>query len=90
MMTTYSAICQSDFRFHFRISKEMFYDIVSIDDRRMLASQHGGGSADVVPSKQVLVYLSYPVTTHEGKWASFQHNDVNCSRCCKKIELTHE
>lgn len=46
------------FKFHFRISKEMFEVIMQHIGGELLPS-HGGGSDETDPSKQVLLFLWY-------------------------------
>lgn len=48
------------FKFHFRISKEMFEVILQHIGGELLPSQ-GGGSDETGPSKQVLLFLWYLV-----------------------------
>lgn len=51
------------FKFHFRISKEMFEVILQHIGGELLPS-HVGGSDETVPSKQVLLFLWYLANHH--------------------------
>jgi hypothetical protein len=48
----------ANFRYHFRISKEMFEEILTVIGGQ-LSSKHGGGSEEIQPSKQLLIFLCY-------------------------------
>lgn len=54
------------FKFHFRISKEMFEVILQHIGEELLPS-HGGGSDETDPSKQVLLFLWYLANQHSMK-----------------------
>ncbi|XP_062609347.1 uncharacterized protein LOC134271110 [Saccostrea cucullata] len=47
-----------NFRYHYRISKEMFEEIL-VNIGAYLTSNHGGGIEGIPPSKQLLVFMCY-------------------------------
>lgn len=68
------------FKFHFRISKEMFEVIMQHIGGELLPS-HGGGSDETDPSKQELLFLWY-LANKQSMRENSHIFDISCNSTC--------